>query len=375
MGLRLLQQWKPALAVALVAGVAAACGGSGGTDESATKAAEAAKTRLANNPALSAMVAAANKEGALNLNWGLDGRSTLKNLTDAFKTAYGLNIKVTLTPQQNMPTNAGKLAQEYQAGKPSSTDAFLGNPESTFGVGPKGKNALKTIDWAKTAPWTKGLANSDNTALTWVDQIPGFTYNTTLIPKNEVPKTAQDVLKLTKPIASTPYAAQFNALGSKQAMGIDGVRSYLRSFKPKGYLGCGELNRIASGEFAALWVSCGVNIGDIFAAQGAPVATTVLKDAAIISTRYIGIPKNSAHPNAAELWATWLLTPEAQQIMYKGDFNDNMRLPGSKTAKQIAGYEAQGTKFIKLDYEFAAANPELYDGRFKGELIKLLTGK
>ncbi|WP_019633952.1 ABC transporter substrate-binding protein [Actinomadura atramentaria] len=375
MGLRLLQHWKPALAAVLVAGAAAACGSGGSGGATGEQAAEAAKTRLANNPALAALVAAANKEGALDLNWGLDGRTTMKDLTDAFKTAYGLNIKITLTPQQNMPTNASKLTQEYQAKKPSSTDAFLANPETAFGAGPKGANILKKVDWEKVAPWTKGLANSDGTALTWVDQLPGFTYNTTLIKDGELPKSADDILKMTKPIASTPYAAQFNVLGSKEAMGMDGVRAYLKSFKPKGFIGCGEMNRIASGEFAGLWVSCGKNVADIFAAQGAPIKTTILKGAAAISTRYVSIPKNAPHPNAAELFTTWLLTPEAQKIMYKGDFCDNARLPGSETAKQIAGYEAQGVKFIKLDYEFASANKDLYDGRFKGELVKLLTGK
>ncbi|GAA2636033.1 extracellular solute-binding protein [Actinomadura fulvescens] len=358
---------------ALIAAATAGCGSDGGDKVAATQAADAAKQRLAANPALAELVAAAKKEGALDLNWGFDGRDTGKVLIDTFKQAYGLDIKITLTPNQNQPGNAAKLSQEYKAKSPASTDAYLGSPELVLGLGSKRDDVLEKVDWAKFAPWTKGLANSDSTALTFVDLIPGFTYNTTQL--DQPPTTAQDVLKVGKPVASTPYAAQFNVLGAKEGMGAAGLRTYLGNFKAAGFLGCGELNRIASGEFAAMWISCGKNIADVFAAQGAPLKTAVLKDAAITSTRYVAVPKNARHPNAAKLWVTWLLTPEAQKVVFKHDFADNRRIAGSQTAKQLAEFEGQGVRFTRVDYEFTLAHPELYNPRFKGELIKLLTAK
>ncbi|REE95669.1 ABC transporter substrate-binding protein [Thermomonospora umbrina] len=373
---RLLHHWTPVLATVLALGLTSACGGSDASDKAAADAAtEAAKARVAGNPALAALVAAAKKEGALDLNWGLHGRDAAKTLTDTFNKAYGINIKVTLTPDQNMPGNAAKLTQQYKAKSPSSTDAFMGNAELTLGAGPKGTDALEKVDWEKIAPWTKGLATSDGVALTMLDQLSGFTYNTNLISEDELPKTALDVLKLKKPVASTPYAAQFNVLGVKEAMGMDGVKSYLKSFKPAGYFGCGELSRLASGEFAALWISCGKNLAEVYADQGAPLKTAILKDAAVISPWYMSVPKNARHPNAAKLWASWLTTPEAQALLFKQEFADSSKVAGSRTGKQIAEYRAQGVRFTEVSYEFAAAHPELYNPKFKGELIKLLTAK
>ncbi|MCP2338956.1 ABC transporter substrate-binding protein [Actinomadura rupiterrae] len=367
---------KLSTAVALAAVFGTACGsGDDGAKKAGADAAAAVKGRIANTPALAALVEAARKEGALDLTWGLDGPKTVKNLTAAFNTAYGLNLKVTLTPNQNLPATSAKLGQEYKAKSPASSDAYLGNAELSYGLGPKGTDALAKVDWEKIAPWTKGQANSDGTVLPLLDLLPGFTYNTTLIKPDEVPKTSADVLKLTKPVASTPYAAQFNVLGAKDAMGVDALHTYLRNFKAAGYLGCGELSRIASGEFAGMWISCGKNIGEVFAAQGAPIETAILKDAAIVSTRYAGVPKNSRHPNAAKLFVSWLLTPEAQKLVFAGDHADDSRLPGSRTAQQIKDYEAKGVKFTRADYEFAAGHPDLYSSAFKGQLIKLLTSK
>ncbi|MFC9974248.1 ABC transporter substrate-binding protein [Spirillospora sp. NPDC127200] len=371
----LTRRWRPLVAAALLVGAAAGCGSDAADQKADTAAAEAAKTRLAANPELTALVAAAKKEGALNLNWGFDGAGTAKALTAAFTAAYGPEIKITLTPSQNVSANVAKLQQEYKAGAPASSDAFLGNSEFTVGVGPKGADALLKVDWERIAPWTKGLAGGDGAVLSLSDLIPGFTYNTGQITEKDLPRSARDVVGLGKPVASTPYAAQFNVLGDKGAMGPDGLRAYLKDFKPAGYLGCGELNRVASGEFAALWISCGRNNGDMLAAKGAPIATEIIKDAAIVSTRYMAIPKNARHPNAAKLWTTWLVTPEAQRVLMKHEFADNRRIAGSRTAEQIADYEARGVKFTKVDYDFAAGRPELYNGRFKGELVKLLTAK
>ncbi|HEX2312464.1 MAG TPA: ABC transporter substrate-binding protein [Thermomonospora sp.] len=366
----------PVLASLLALGLTAACGGSDASDDAAASAAAAAaKTRVAENPALADLVAAAKKEGALDLNWGLHGREAAKTLVDTFQKAYGLSLKVTLTPDQNMPGNAAKLSQQYKAKSPSSTDAFMGNAELTLNAGPKGADALQKVDWQKIAPWTKGLATSDGVALTMLDQLSGFTYNTNLIKDSELPKTARDVLALKKPVASTPYAAQFNVLGAKEAMGMDGVRAYLRDFRPAGYFGCGELSRLASGEFAALWISCGKNLAEVYADQGAPLKTVILKDAAVISPWYMSVPKNARHPNAAKLWVSWLTTPEAQKLLFEHEFADSSKVPGSRTGKQIQEYTAQGVRFTSVSYEFAAAHPELYNPRFKGELIKLLTAK
>lgn len=346
----------------------AACGG--GTDEVDGPAAAPAEEQTS---AFKEALAAAQEEGELNLNWGFSARDT-RELVSAFSSAYP-GIQVTITPNPNQPANLATLLQETQAGRPTSTDAFIGVPEMWAALGPGGADAMEAVDWTALSPRAESLATSDNVGLSLFDQIAGFTYNTSLIKDGEVPKTAADILELQQPVASTSYAAQFNALGTQDAMGTEGVNSYLSDFKPAGFIGCGELSRLASGEFAALWISCGKNIGDIFAAQGAPLETAVIQDAAVTFPWYMGVPKNSEHPNAAKVWITWLNSEEGQRLLFEQEFADNRRLENSKTAEQIAEFESDGVEFIEADYEFVLANPDLFSRKYAGGLIALLTKK
>jgi ABC-type Fe3+ transport system substrate-binding protein len=350
-----------------------ACGSDDSPDSSAGGSGGSTTAAQESNPALDGIIAEANKEGALNLNWGFSTRDP-RPIIDAFEQAYP-KIKVTLTPSQDQPANLAKLLQEHKAGNPSSTDAFVAVPQLLWAAGPDAADALEAVKWDTFAPWAKGLATSDGVGLSIFDQFSGLTYNTTQIQESELPKTAQDVLKLKQPVASTPYAAQFNILAAPEAMGEQALMEYLQAFKPAGLIGCGDLSRVASGEFAALWISCGANIGDIFAASGAPLKTAVLQDAAVTFPWYGSVPKNSAHPNAAKLWVAWLTTPEGQKLLREHELADNRRIDASKTAEQIAGYESKGVKFTDADYGFGQANPKIYTREFTGQLIGALTKK
>ncbi|MFI6816036.1 ABC transporter substrate-binding protein [Nonomuraea sp. NPDC050328] len=359
--------------IVLVVMVALATAGCSGPEQRGDPAAaQAAQQRLATHPTLKTLVEGAKREGALNLNWGLHARPNSDYLFDAFKQAYGLNdLKITVTPVQNFNANAAKLLQETKAGAPASSDALLASSEVMYRTG-AGSDALAAVDWEQIAPWAKGAVTSDRKAVALLTQFGEFTYHTNLIKPEELPKTPQDLLKLGKPIASTPFASGFAQLG-----GLDkaGIRTYLGQFKPAGLIGCAELNRVASGEFAGLWMSCGKHLADVFKDTGAPLETTVLSNPTSASFYYMGLPKNAAHPNAAKLWITWLVTPEAQKLLFEHEKADNARLPGSGTAKQIAEYEAKGITFTHATYDYVGQNPALYDTAFKDELVKLLTAR
>ncbi len=381
-----LQRWLAyVVAVLAVVGLGvgvAACGSSDDSSSAETSGTAAGTTSTGaaetapgeESPAFQKLVAAAEKEGALNLNWGFSSPDVAKLLTDAFNERFP-NIKVTVTPNQDQPANTAKLIEEAKAGKPASTDAFVGVPQLVYSAGPGGADVLEKVDWESFAPWTKGLATSDGVGLSIFDQYSTFAYNTTQFSEDELPKTADDVLKLKQPIASTPYAAQFNVLGVPEAMGEQGVKDYVSAFQPAGFIGCGDLSRVASGEFAALWINCGANVTEIFKANGAPLANDVIQDAAVTYPWYGAVPKNSAHPNAAKVWIAWLDTPEAQKLLFEKEYADNRRIDGSQTAKQIADYEAQGVTFTNADYAFVGKNQQVYSREFSGQLIGLLTKK
>ena len=368
-------------AAALGVGVAA-CGSSDDTASdtgSATASGGSTSTAAAGGAleqtaAFKQMVAAAQKEGALNLNWGFSSPDSAGALTDAFNKQFP-DIKVTITPNQDQPANTAKLIEEAKAGKPSSTDAFVAVPQLIFAAGPGGANVLEKVDWAAIAPSAETSVTADGAALAIFDQYSTFAYNSGQFTDADLPKTADDVLKLKQPIASTPYAAQFNVLGAPDAMGKQGVEDYVKAFQPAGFIGCGDLSRVASGEFAALWINCGANVTEIFAEKGAPLKNAVLQDAAVTYPWYGAIPTNSAHPNAAKLWVAWLDSPEAQQILFDKEKADNVRIDGSQTAKQLSDYEAQGVTFTNADYDFVAKNQDIYSREFSGQLIGLLTKK
>ncbi|NRQ32182.1 ABC transporter substrate-binding protein [Nonomuraea sp. NN258] len=359
--------------IVLAAAVTLALTGCAGTDQAADPAAAAAAgQRLSASPALRALVEGARKEGALNLNWGLHARPNSDYLFDAFKQAYGLtDLKITVTPVQNFNANAAKLVQETKAGAPSSTDALLASSEVMYRTGTTSE-ALAAVDWTEIAPWAEGAVTADRKAVALLTQFGEFTYNTELISAAELPKTPQDVLTLGKPVASTPFASGFAQLG-----GLDqaGIKDYMSRFKPAGLIGCAELNRLASGEFAGLWMSCGKHLADVFKATGAPLETTVLSNPTSASFYYMGLPVRAPHPNAAKLWITWLVTPEAQRLLFEHEKADNIQLPGSGTAEQIAEYEAKGITFTRATYDYVGQNPGLYDAAFKDELVKLLTAR
>jgi ABC-type Fe3+ transport system substrate-binding protein len=364
------------LVVAAVLGVAATgCGSSDDATSTSTSAASGATATkaLPQTPEFKRVLAAANKEGTLNLNWGFS-MGDASPLVDAFHKNYP-NIKVTVTPSQDQPANLAKLLQELQAGKRSSTDAFVGVPQLLWAAGPQQANALERVDWEALAPWTKGLATSDSVGLSLFDQYSTFAYNTSQFDESELPTSAADVLKLKQPVASTPYAALFNVLAVPEAMGEQGLERYLAAFRPAGFIGCGDLSRVASGEFAALWINCGANVTEIFAAKGAPLKNAVIKDATATYPWYGAVPKNSAHPNAAKIWVVWLDSPEAQQLLIEHEKADNRRIKGSTTAKQLSEYEAQGVKFVDADYEFVSKHPEVYTRAYSGKLIGILTKK
>ena len=364
------------LAAATLAIGIAACGSSDDTssdERSAAGSGASSSAGVEETPAFKKVLAAAREEGALNLNWGFSTPDA-RPLIEAFEKRYP-GIKITHTPNHDQPANASKLFEEAKAGKPSSTDAFVAVPQLLYTAGPRGADVLEKVDWESFAPWTKGLATSDGVGLSIFDQYPTFVYNTSQFTEEELPNTAADVLKLKQPIASTPYAAQFNVLGASDAMGEQGLKDYVTAFKPAGFIGCGDLSRVASGEFAALWVGCGANVTEIFAATGAPLKNEVIQDVAVSYPWYGGVPKNSAHPNAAKVWIAWLNTPEAQKLLFEVEFADNRRIKGSQTAKQLTDYEAKGVKFTTADYDFVAANQNIYSREFHHELIGWLTKK
>jgi ABC-type Fe3+ transport system substrate-binding protein len=86
----------------------------------------------------------------------------------------------------------------------------------------------------------------------------------------------------------------------------------------------------------------------------------------------MGIPKNAPHPNAARLWVNYVLSREAQALIYEREFSDSHLLEGSKMAAEVAKLQERSPKLLIVDVAFYQTHDEAYLNRVLNEIQKLL---
>jgi len=231
-------------------------------------------------------------------------------------------------------------------------------------------------------PWTKYLpgrivpdmVEADGTVIRVATGLGGVTYNTKLVPGGKQPTSLDDFLKpeWKGKIASTPYAASFDTLSANGVWGQKKTLAYVTKLAKniRGLIRCGEGERIATGEIIALVMDCSGETAERWSAKGAPVAQFLSPDAAIKRHFYLGVPKNSAHKNAAALYAVFMMTPEGQKIVWDTWYLDSDLFPESHIGKQVRELEKKGAKFAAASIAFQAEHPEI--NKLKKKLVKIL---
>jgi ABC-type Fe3+ transport system substrate-binding protein len=311
------------------------------------------------SPALQQVIDGAAKEGEITLTYGAllggtDGARTLERLVNA---AYGTHLKVNYTPGPSGPEMAARIAQEQAAKRPSSTDLY---PVSMTAAN---AHLFQAIDWRDLVPELPEAAMKfGRRGVAYATLLVGITYNTGLIPEDKAPKSLKDLLdpqwkgKIGVRISTTFMA--FLALPS--VMGPEGSVEFFRKLggQASGMIRCGNAERIASGEFPIFFPNCGDYEARKAALDGAKVGSIIPSDAACMAYFTAGIPNNSAHPNAAKLLISFLLSRGGQDFEWDADGTDYHGLPGSKIAAVMAKYRAAGVTFIdEVDVE--EQHPEL----------------
>lgn len=368
---------EPALSALLIALLA--CSGPGGAPAPASPPGLAARAepaaRAAADP-LQALIEGARREGTLTLVWsGIDDAATVQRLAAGFNRAYGLNLQVQFTPGPGMPTMASRLAQEYLAGRPATTDVFIGS--ETHIVSLLEADALEPVAWAEWSRHVRDprLIAPNGVAVKLASRSPGITYNTARVTGDAVPRTLQDLLqpRYKGRVASTPYAATFNRLASPEVWGEQRTLEYTTRFAEQviGLIRCGEVQRVATGEFDLFALDCGVEYRKL-QAEGQPIAQVIPADAPLLVYWYVAVPRHAVHPNAAKLWVDYLLGREAQDIIYESELADNHLVPGSKSGGGIAALEAQGVRFIDIDVAFAQRTDEKWLAEITRQLQQIL---
>ena len=310
-------------------------------------------------PALQKVIEDAKKEGALTLSYGsaLDGAEGARKLEGLINKKFGVNLKFNYAPAPSGPEMASRIAQEAAAGKPSSTDIFF--------TSLTGDNAhlFQAIDWREYLPDLPADAlKYGNRGVAFTTLLIGITYNTDLIPADKAPKSLKDLLK---PEYKGKLAARISTtfmayLALPDVLGPQGAVDFFREFgaRADSQIRCGSWERVSSGEAPIFFPDCGDYEARKAQRLGAPIGHIIPQEAGGMAMWPLGIPNNSAHPSAARLFVTYMLTREGQDFVWNSDGTDYYKIGGSHIAPEIEKYKARGVKFYdQLDVD--AQHPEL----------------
>jgi ABC-type Fe3+ transport system substrate-binding protein len=318
------------------------------------------------SPELQSLIAKAQQEGALSLQWGegtFGGTAGAPLFEKQMNAMFGTSIHITFTPGASMPQVGNDIAMREAAGQPSPTDDYIGYADVLSRLSPR--KLFLAPDWEKLLPGriTPEIVDDNGMLLKVVTALPGIAYNSQLAP--EKPKLLTDLLKpeWKGKIAATPYAANFDVLAATDLWGPERALDFARkmSAQVSGLMRCNEGERLATGEFLAFAISCsGTDFYDIIR-KGAPVVQVPPDDFPALGYFYIAVPKNAPHPNAGTLYALFSMTKEGQALVHQTWDTDLHLFPETSTHKKVAALEAaRGRKFEIIDVGWYAKHPEAY---------------
>jgi iron(III) transport system substrate-binding protein len=332
------------------------------------------------SPALLKVIQEANKEGNLKLSWGegtLGGSKRMGLYEQMMNKMFGTKVKIGFTPGPSMPTMGSQIATELAAGQPAASDVYIG--AESYLVPLVRRKIFHEVEWPTLLPGriTAEMVEGDGQSLRVYSGLPGAPYNTGRVPKSEAPKNLKDFLKpfWKGKIASTPYVTGLNLLAAKELWGREAALDYIRQFSKQvsGLIRCNEMERVVSGEFLSLVMDCNGASTFELQAHGAPLEHLIPSDAAMIRHFFLNIPKNAANSAAAKLFTTFLLTKEAQKLLWESDFSDLYQFPESQIGQKVRRLEKQGVKFFVPTLKWVADNPEIE--KAAKEMVQILTQK
>src|SRR5919197_763251 len=234
----------------------------------ATKPPEAPAAKPAASALLTQLVEGARKETVLKGQWSeasFGGSAGLTEIVGSLNKKYGLNLQAQFTPGPNQQGMLEKLAQEAAAGRPASSDVYMGNSQAAQDA--MKNKVLKPMDWPAilerpipTEPGFEPIAPG-GIAIAIATTVTGVTYNSSLVKGPDVPKRLEDVLnpKWKGKIASTPYADGLRDFAVKDVLGREFMIEFTKKLSKQigGLMRCGETDRLTSGEFLMLVLDCG----------------------------------------------------------------------------------------------------------------------
>jgi iron(III) transport system substrate-binding protein len=319
--------------------------------------------------ALQQLYEAAKKEGQLVLHDG----STIEEITQiiqVFEKRYpGIKVQPIVSPSPVIPQ---RVIVESQAGK-LSIDAIQTSVQS-FMVNLIQRNLLRKLDLNRvmdvdpTSVWGEGLL--------WVLQsiVPCFVYNTNGVSKADVPKTYEDLLD-PKFKGGKIYLSGFGMVNATMffTRKENEVVDYLKKLRAQ------QIMIQKDPRACATAVSSGeASIGEAFSRlvfpikqRGAPIDLAPIGPQIYIPDGTSAL-MGSPHPNAAELWIAWRLSPEGRDTTFKvSGFAPEIKCTNSPSAQYLCD---KGIKFRVLSTVEDARLLGEYQEKVR-ELLGMVPGK
>jgi ABC-type Fe3+ transport system substrate-binding protein len=331
------------------------------------------------NPTLAQIIDGAKREGKLlvrsNPASTLAGAEAQQVAQQGIKRLFGIDLPLEWSPGAAYGPLAAQLFQEMQAGTPASTDVLALQPAQIVPYLEKG--LFRTVDWRAVMPsLPPDAVEASGKALRIVLSVPNVLYNIKAAPWIAAVNNSADLLRpeIKGKFMTTPFLGGFDALLGDEIWGVDKTTAYVKQLAGQiaGFTTCGSVDRIASGEIPALALDCSGGWPNSLPYRGKNViAGKVLGDIAERRYSYLTIPRHAAHPNAAILYALYLLSPEGQQKVMADYTGLDLGLYRDSYARQLVESErAQGITFIDVTVDWWQAHPTI--DRDIGGLIKLV---
>lgn len=300
---------------------------------------------------LADVIAAAQEEGMLRLNWGGTGLAdSVPILFEDFQEYYCLDLRLEHDPQSSMATNMTNIGAEFDAGRPSATDIAWGTTvhiqQAMRGKWLDTMADYEDWSWHITPEILDGYDGEDPVAVAGYTLYGGVVYNTGVV--TETLRTPEDILNLTVPIASTPIGAMFDRVGGPYdaTLGEEALFEFLDRFEIAGLISCGDLDRVASGEFPVLFIACSQASYHVYKDAGAPLEFRPIEGMNIAQHNYMFLPLHAEHPNVARLFINYISSPAGQSTFAEIVKADNMFAPGSRTGAEIDALESEGFEYV-----------------------------
>jgi ABC-type Fe3+ transport system substrate-binding protein len=280
-----------------------------------------------------ALYEAARREGTVVWYTSLIVNQAVRPLVDAFNKKYP-GIEVRYARADSGP-NAIKVMSEARAGKIQG-DVFDGIDTTP----PLLKAGLVETFAPSSAPqYSAELKDADGRWNAVVLYFLTPAINTKLVPANDIPKTAQDLLdpKWKGHIAWSTVAASGSGvfIGSVlQTMGEEKGMGFLRALARQNIINVDATNRAILDQVILGQYKIALSIFNhhavLSAQKGAPVEW--LKVEPISAPMHsIGLVKNAPHPNAARLLIDYATSEEGQQVLAENEYIPAMPSVPAKT--------------------------------------------